>query len=147
MSANRLVAALREDRGSIIPLALGFFLLALIFVGGGVAFSDVFTKQRDLQAICDGAAVAAANNLDRNGPDSEDQRAVPLVEANDLVRAYLSRDPALTGVRAATALSADGRTVRLTCQRRNKVAFGALILRADGVEQTAYSSAEARLNP
>lgn len=145
----RPAGRIRDDRGSIIPLALGFFLLALLLVGGAVAYSDVFTKQRDLQAICDSAAIAAANNVDRGAlhGGSSGTATVPLARADELVRAYLGRDSAGRGVAATTSVSLGGQTVEVVCRRHNRIAFGALILKSGGVDQTAYSSAQAPLIP
>ena len=49
-----------DDRGSTVPLILGFFLIALLVVAGAVALGDAFVDQRNLQDVCDGAAAAAA---------------------------------------------------------------------------------------
>jgi hypothetical protein len=50
----------RRDRGSTIPLILGFVIVAFFLVAGAVALGDAFVQQRDLQDVCDGAAAAAA---------------------------------------------------------------------------------------
>ena len=52
------------DRGSTIPLVLGFVVLAALLVLGAVAASVACRAQRDLAAVCDGAAVAAAQSVD-----------------------------------------------------------------------------------
>ena len=62
------LARLSDDRGSTIPLILGFFLIGLLMVGGAVLASDAFTHQRDLQSVCDGAAIAGANAIDGPAP-------------------------------------------------------------------------------
>ncbi|MDQ6874954.1 MAG: pilus assembly protein TadG-related protein, partial [Actinomycetota bacterium] len=56
-----------DDRGSITPLILVFFLVAALLVMGAAAAGSAFLAQRDLQAVCDGAAVRAANAVDPAG--------------------------------------------------------------------------------
>jgi hypothetical protein len=137
------------DDGSTIPLILGFFLIALLFVGGTVALSDAVTKQRDLQSVCDGAAVAAANSarpdsLHGNGTSVD---AIPLGNADDATARYLANDPDRSGVRATGRLSPDGGTVELTCTQHVRVAFAGLIAKSEGIDQTATASARSPLLP
>ena len=143
------LGAVREEpeRGSIIPLILGFCLLALLFISGAVALSDVFTQQRSLQSVCDGAAIYAANQvapsaLHGNGTSVT---ALPLSAANQQVAVYLQRDARRSRVRPAVQIAPDGVTVEVTCREHNDVAFGFVILRASGVDQTARSSARSRV--
>jgi hypothetical protein len=137
------------DEGSTVPLILGFFLIALLFVGGTVALSDAVTKQRDLQSVCDGAAVAAANSarpdaLHGNGTGVD---AIPLGNADDAVGRYLANDPGRSRMRATGRLSADSGTVELTCTQHVRLAFGGLIARSEGIDQTASASARSPLLP
>jgi hypothetical protein len=139
----------RGDEGSVIPLILGFFLVAMLFVAGAVALSNVFTKQRGLQSICDGAAIYAAGVartevLHGGGVVGA---AIPLADASDAVRIYLARDAARATVVASPTVAADGVTVNVTCAQTNRVAFETVILRPHGVRQTAYSSARSPLRP
>jgi Putative Flp pilus-assembly TadE/G-like len=140
-----------SDTGSVIPLVLGFWLVAMLFVAGALATSDVFTKQRALQSVCDSAALAAANNIStvdlRGAAGSSTADAIPLGPAESLVRAYLDRDPARSRVTAITRISGDGVTVQVDCHVHNGVIFGAVILRAGGVDQVAYASARSPLLP
>jgi len=133
---------LHGDDGSTIPLILGFFLIAMLFTAGAVAFSDAFTNQRDLQSICDGAALAAANSIStstvRGGFEGE---ALPLDHADEAVSAYLARDHAREDVHATGTVDQDGVTVHLTCTQHDDVAFGRLIMRPDGIDHTAQASA------
>lgn len=135
------------DDGSTIPLILGFFLIGLLFTGAAVALSDAFTKQRDLQSTCDGAALAAANQISSSAARSGLDDAVPIGSVEDTVSDYLSRDPNNQTIRTSGTLSEDGTTVELTCTQHNRVAFGALILRPNGVDQRVEANARSRITP
>jgi len=126
-----------------MPLILGFWMIGLIAVGAGVAASDAFTKQRDLQSMCDGASVAAAiaaaaGSVHYSGTKDD---AIPLENANVALEEYFAREPARNGVTASSELSQDGATITVRCQQHNKVALGALIGKQHGINQTVYSSA------
>jgi hypothetical protein len=137
----------RADRGSTIPLILGFFLVALLVVGGAVALADGFVQQRDLQDLCDGAAAAAAASqldLTRGAVIGQDGPA-PFVDAAQVdaaVAAYLSRDAERRTVRVRATLTADRRTLVLHCRQRRVIAFGAMFGRPT-ITHTATSSVQA----
>jgi hypothetical protein len=114
-----------DDTGSTIPLILGFFLIGLLIVAGSVTASDAFTKQRDLQTICDGAAIAAANSPDLAAARGSlsGLRSLPLGDLQDAVEAYLLRDSGRDGATATVVdVSTDG-VVTLGCGRRTHVAL------------------------
>jgi len=135
------------DRGSVTPLVLGFFLIGLLVVAGAVLASDALTRQRDLQSICDGAAVAAANAVDPQAARTEELvDALPLAGVDRAVADYLADDPSRAGVQIRTSLAGDGRTVLADCHRRTRLAFGAVIGRGDGIDQHATASAQGRLD-
>src|SRR5437763_14988658 len=117
---------LADDTGSTIPLILGFFLIALLIVAGSVTASDAFTKQRVLQSICDGAAIATANSPDleaARGSLSE-LHSLPLGSLQDAAEAYLQRDSGRDGETVVVVdVSIDG-VVTLGCGRRAHLAFG-----------------------
>lgn len=134
---------LRAEDGSTIPLVLGFFLVGLLVVAGAVLAGDAYTKQRELQSICDGAVLAAANALDSRVARSQPLTgALPLAGVQQAAEAYLSGDPGRTGVRIRAEVGADGRTVAADCRRRVSLAFGSVIGRGDGIEQ--HTTAHAR---
>lgn len=134
-----------DDRGSTIPLILGFFLVALYMVAGGIAAGDAFVQQRGLQSVCDGAAVAAAGSaldLDRvDGVGTGD--ALRFANVSAAVEQYLARDRARRGIAVHATLSPDAQTLALTCSQTGTVAFGALFGRASGVRHTVTSAARA----
>lgn len=140
-----MIARLRGDQGSVIPLILGCWLLVALMVGGYVAATNAFAKRVDLQSVCDGAAIAAANSPDfageRTAGGGESDGALRLDDVQEVVSAYLSRDPWRDSVDVDAQLNDDRTRVLLTCRRRSKIAFGWLFGKADGVVATVTSSA------
>ena len=135
------------DRGSTIPLILGFFLVALLVVGGSVALADAFVQQRDLQDVCDGAAAAAAASaldLGRAGGVGTDQNAAfaDPSSVETAVGRYLARDPDRRTVTVRAVLSPDRTTLTLHCAQRRTLALGANF-GAPTINHTATSSARA----
>ncbi|MEP7020720.1 MAG: pilus assembly protein TadG-related protein [Pseudonocardiales bacterium] len=138
----------RDDQGTTIPLILGFFIIALITVAGAVAAGDAFVQQRGLQDVCDGAAAAGAAgaaNLDR-GVVVAAGRSLRFADAQRVVDDYLARDPGRAAVRIDASLSADARTLQLTCTETNPIAFGAMFGKGDGIRHIARSSAKSPLS-
>jgi uncharacterized membrane protein len=136
------------DRGSTIPLILGFFLVALLMIGGAIAAADAFVQQRGLQDVCDGAASAAAAagaRLDR-GASLGAGAQLAFDDVEQAIARYLARDSDRAGVHADAALSADATTVLLTCTETAKVAFGAMFGRGAGVRHTVHSAARSPLS-
>ena len=136
---------MRADRGSTFPLILGFFLIALMVIAGSVAAGDAFVQQRGLQDVCDGAAVAAAASgvdLGRGG-GLESEHALQFGDVRAAVTEYLVRDPSRRSVHVNARLSADAQTLTLTCEQTEKIAFGAMFGKSEGVHHTVTSSARA----
>jgi len=137
----------RGDGGTTVPLILGFFLISLMVVAGAVAAGDAFVQQRGLQDVCDGAAAAGAAgaaNLDRGAALGSG----PGLRFGDVQRAvdeYLARDRARDTVQIRASLSADTRTLQLTCTETSPIAFGAMFGKSGGVHHSAMSSARAPL--
>src|SRR4029453_231966 len=51
-------------RGWTLPFVLVCWLVAALMAFGAIAASDAFLEQQEVQSICDGAALAAANRTD-----------------------------------------------------------------------------------
>lgn len=121
-----MISRLRDDRGSVIPLILGCWLLVMLIVGGFVAGTDAFDKLADLQDTCDGAAAAAAAaavDTDRDiglGSGS----SLRFADVQSAVDEYLSRDSYRSGVHVTATLSDDAETITLSCTQRSSIAFG-----------------------
>ena len=143
LALRRAWRPVADDRGSTIPLILGFFLLGLLLVAGAVMASDAFTHQRDLQSVCDGAAVAGANAIDRPAARTHELTAtLPLAAVQAAVQGYLAADPARSAVSVQAAVSADGSTVLVDCHIRTKLAFAGIIGRSGGIDQHARAQAQ-----
>jgi hypothetical protein len=134
-----------DDRGSTMPLILGFFLLGLLVVAGSVAAADAYVQQRGLQDVCDGAVAAAAAGAADLGRESGFAIGTELhfAEARRLIDQYLQRDRSRSDVHAVAALSADATTITLTCTETSTIAFGAMFGKGDGVHHIAHASARA----
>lgn len=136
------------DRGSITPLILTFFVIGLLLVMGNISAASAFLEQRDLQAVCDGAAVRATSALDEYGAYAgpEGQTALPLSDRSvqAAVAEYqqhgYSLDPSL-----AMSATTDSQVVTVTCSRLVQIPFGAVFGKAEGLQRTAVSSARAPL--
>ena len=138
----------RDEQGSIVPLVLGCFLLAMVLVAGGVAAGDAFVQQSDLQSVCDSAAVAGADAVDlpgvRDGVSTE-VGSLPLEGVQAAVEAYLARDAQREGIQVQAAITPDGRSVQLACAVRQSITFGAMFGLGGGVTHRTSSSARAPL--
>ena len=164
MTGSRLTARLRfmrrgDDRGSMIPLVLGFFVLAALLIFGAVTASTAFLAQRDLAAVCDGAAVAAAQSVNEGalyaaGPvaGTTDGQRLPLdltaVEA--AVARYVGvggygGDP--DGLTVSGSVGGDGTTAVVRCTRTVQIPFGAVYGYPDGLPRSAVSSARSPVLP
>jgi len=133
-----------SDRGSTLPLVLGFFLLSLLMVAGSIALGEAFVQQRDLQATCDGAAAAAAASgvdLDRSSGVGEGS-SLRFGDVQLVVARYLARDPERRSVHVVLRLSPDGTRITLTCRQRTTLVLGGLFGRSH-VDHVARSSARA----
>jgi hypothetical protein len=140
-----VIERLRADRGSVLPLILGCWLLVMLIVAGYVAATDAFAKRVDLQDVCDGAAIAAANSVDlvRARSASRDRTAgyLELDDVQTAVQAYLARDGWRAAIELTASLTEDHTQVTIACRRRTKIAFGWLIGKPGGVTTTVTSSA------
>lgn len=136
-----------HDRGSMIPFVLLSFLIAVTMVCGGIAASVGFLEQRDVQSVCDGAAVVAANQIDEGGyfllPGGD---TVPLSQQ--------SVDAAVGGYLASAgqsmhswSASTDGRSVRVVCTRYVDIPFNDVFLAGQQLERTAVALARSPYQP
>lgn len=135
------------ERGSTLPFVLVCWLVAALMAFGAVAASDAFLEQQDLQAVCDGAALAAANQADEavlyaTGVGSE----LPLTRAGAQTAVA---DQLADGGDVLDAWSAetDGVEVTVRCTRYVEIAFGWLFLGGRPLERTATASARAPTIP
>lgn len=132
-----------SERGSTLPFVLVCWLVAALMVFGAIAASDAFLEQQEVQAVCDGAALAAANRADEaaiytGGLDAQ----LPLTRGT--AQAAVA-DQLGAGATALDAWSAetDGAEVTVRCTRYVDIAFGWLFLGGEQLERTATASARA----
>lgn len=130
------------DRGSTMPLMLGFFMIAGLLLTGGITASAAFLAQRDLQSACDGAAVAGASGFVRTTGESTADIAFDETLAGNAIAQY-SVDAWGTDA-VDIQVDVDGTRVVVTCARVVHVPFEALFS-PGGISRTATSSADAPL--
>jgi hypothetical protein len=137
-----------RERGSTLPLILGFTVVGFVAIAGIVAAGDAFVQQRGLQDVCDGAAAeaaASAISVERGtGLGAGD--TVAFIQLQQSISSYLSRDPSREQVRVRTRLEQDRQTVTLVCTETRSITFGAMFGQGDGVRHRVTSSAQAPLN-
>ncbi len=135
------------ERGSALPFVLVCWLLAALMSFGAIAASDAFLEQQRVQAVCDGAALAAANQADPAVLYAEGVgTSLPLTRAG--AQAAVA-DQLADGGTSLDSWSAetDGAEVTVRCTRSVEIAFGWLFLAGGTLERTATASARAPTGP
>jgi uncharacterized membrane protein len=151
-SCRTYAAPVREDqrdgeRGSTLPFVLVCWLVAALMAFGAIAASDAFLEQQEVQSVCDGAALAAANRTDEAAVYSQGVgEELPLTRAT---AQSAVADQLADGGTALDAWSAetDGAEVTVRCTRYVEIAFGWLFLGGEPLERTATASARAPTLP
>ena len=147
MQPDGEVSERRGERGSTLPFVLVCWLIAALMVFGAVAASDAFLEQQEVQSICDGAALAAADHADEEAVYTAGVGAqLPLSRA----AAQEAVAGQLAGGRAdldAWSVDTDGVEVTVRCTRHSDIAFGWLFLGGEPLERTAVASARAPTIP
>lgn len=135
---------LREDRGSTIPLMLGFFILAGLMLTGGVVASSAFLQLRSLQSACDGAAVAAANGFERGGATLGEGLPFDADAAQSAVAAYAAQAWGADATEVDLIVDVDGERVVVSCTKTAHVPFEA-VFSPGGISQTVTATSRAPL--
>jgi hypothetical protein len=114
---------------------------------GAVAASDAFLEQLEVQSVCDGAAVAAANAVDEAALYTRGV-GTDLPLTRETAQAAVA-DQLADGAARLDAWSAetDGVEVTVRCTRTVDIAFGWLFLGGGGLERTAVAGARAPTVP
>ena len=135
------------ERGSTLPFVLVCWSLAALMTAGAVAASSAFLQQQEVQSICDGAALAAANRTDEETVYAEGVgTALPLTRAS--AQTAVADQLADGGFRLdAWSAETDGAEVTVRCTRYVEIAFGWLFLGGQPLERTAVASARAPTAP
>jgi Flp pilus assembly protein TadG len=101
---------MRSDRGSVTFWTLGLSVLLLMFGGLAIDFWRALALQRELAAVADSLAVAAASGIDETHYRLTGEVVIDPSRAVGLGSAYVdSQDVDLTDIRVDTA--ADGSSV------------------------------------
>ena len=135
------------ERGSTLPFVLVCWTVAALMAFGAIAASDAFLEQLEVQSVCDGAALAAANSTDEavvyaGGVGTE----LPLTRAT--AQAAVADQLADGGTRLDSwSAETDGVEVTVRCTRSVEIAFGWLVLGGEPLERTAVASARAPTVP
>lgn len=142
----------REDeRGSTLPFVLLCWLLAALMVCGAVAASDAFLEQQEVQSVCDGAALAAADRTDEGriyAGGVGTQLPLTTQSTQEAVAEHLADQAGDDGGRLdAWSASTDGAEVTVRCTRYADIAFGWLFHGGQPLERTAVASARAPTVP
>jgi Putative Flp pilus-assembly TadE/G-like len=132
-----------SEGGSTLPLVLVCWLVAALMAFGAIAASDAFLEQQEVQAVCDGAALAAANATDEAALYATGLgTALPLTAAS--TRAAVADHLADGGSTLDDwSTETDGVEVTVHCTRRVAIAFGWLFLGGQPLDRTAVASARA----
>jgi Flp pilus assembly protein TadG len=120
-------------------------MIAALMTFGGIAASDAFLEQVDVQTVCDGAALAAANEAAPGSAYSGEEgisAGLPLDQqtANAAIADYLADGGTDLDAWSATITGVE---VTVTCSRDVQIAFGWLFLAGGSLERTAVASAAA----
>jgi len=131
------------EAGSTLPFVLVCWLVAALMVFGAIAASDAFLEQQRVQSICDGAALAAADQADEAVVYTVGVGAqLPLSRAT--AEAAVADQLADAGVQLDTwSAQTDGAEVTVRCTRSVRIAFDWLFLGGQPLERTAVASARA----
>lgn len=138
----------RDDDGTILVLLLGFTAVLLLMVAVVVNVSSVILAKRSLVSTADGAAVAAAQELDLDALYARglDGR-IPLSRGQVAARVeQYERQAGQEGVDLAGDVSADGTTAIVRAVRRVDLPFGR-ILGFEPVRVEAEARARAPVTP
>ncbi|MEY4425294.1 MAG: hypothetical protein RJB56_921 [Actinomycetota bacterium] len=95
---------MRDERGSIAPLAIGLLLMSLATVGVVVSASSLFIEHRRLQTLAESAAVAGAS---RSMAVSDFLANIPVKYANSFSNLRVSKEQRLDGATVEVQLCAD----------------------------------------
>jgi hypothetical protein len=143
--ARSMIPCPRGDAGSMIPMIMMAFAVAGLIVAGTIAAGSAFLAQRDLQSVCDGAALAAAQVLDDDPYYAADRgplSRLPLGDVQRAVNTYALRDAADSddSVRMIAAVRSDGVTVRVQCRTHIDIPFQS-VFRRGGLDRRATADA------
>lgn len=116
---SRLRKRLRDDDGSILPLAIFYGILCLALILLVVAATSLYLERKRLFTLADGAALAGAEAFDLDQVHADGGVLRAALESPDVsaaVGAYLGDNPIghFAGLRVLDASSIDGQSATVT---------------------------------
>lgn len=155
---QRVIDRARGDDGSMIPMIIMAFVVAATLISATTAAGSAFLAQRDLQSVCDGAALSGAEAIDfaatstvsGTEPGSGDATGtagyLPIGSVQRAVGDYVEQADRDGGVEvSAQSALADDLTVSVTCHSHPHIALGSLFGYGEGIDRSADSSARSAL--
>lgn len=113
---------LRDDRGSLLPLAIFFAALSLALILTVVAATSLYLERKRLLTLADGAALVGAESFSLDTVTATPAGPRPVLtsaEVASAVKNYLADNPSdsFTKLAVERAVSVDGKsaTVELSC--------------------------------
>lgn len=107
-----MTALLDDDRGSVVPLTIGYAVLALVLVLVCANATSLYLAQKRLDALADAAALAAADAFTLTV--EEGRPRADLTDADVRAPAQEMVDAAGEGARVVSAAAPDGVSARVT---------------------------------
>jgi uncharacterized membrane protein len=111
IAALRRRLAVGDDRGSILPLTIGYAILALAVVLVCVDATSLYLAQKRLDSLADAAALAGADGFMLTVDDGEPRAELDSAGVHTQAQAFLS--DAGGEARLVSADSPDGRSARV----------------------------------
>ncbi len=99
-----------DDEGSILPLTLGYAVLAIVLVYVCTCATSLYIAQKRLDAVADAAALAGADGFSLTLVDGEPHAIL----TDDGVSAQAAALVAVTTAELVSADTPDGRSARVT---------------------------------
>lgn len=137
-----------SDAGSMIPMIMLAFSIAGLVITGTIAAGSAFLAQRDLQSVCDGAAIAGAQELSSQQYYHRSRLSdLPLGDVQSAIDQYLAENDAVdrNAVNAAATVGEDGTTVTVRCAEHVDIPFQT-VFSPGGLDRKATASAQSPTN-
>jgi len=111
---------LRDDDGSVLPLAIFYGVLALALILLVVSATSLYLERKRLYTLADGAALVGAEAFDLADVRATDAGLRPTLQSPDVATAvttYVAEHPAaFDGLGVVQAHTADGRSATVTLE-------------------------------
>jgi uncharacterized membrane protein len=105
-------AAVADEDGTILPLVIGYVVLALAVVFVCVCATDLYLAQKRLDGLADAAALAAADGFTLEVEAGQPRAEITNAGVHDQAQALLTATP--SGATLVAAETPDGVSARVT---------------------------------